>query len=149
MNKAKEADGAESQTADEIVPLFCSEACDKAFATKVQFKVDNTNESSMHLLGGTPTAPFSKLKNAGRILSEYSCSMQTEDVFARIEKRNIDKLLDAFWKVMAPYDDVKIVEKNTELLEPATNQEEENKQELTSEEKFIETREDEETKEEI
>ena len=127
MNKAKEADsaGTESQTVDEIVPLFCSEACDKAFATKVQFKVDNTNESSMHLLGGTPTAPFSKLKNAARILSDFSSAMETEDVFARLEKRNIDKLLDAFWKVMAPFDDVKIVEKNTDLLKPAANQEEE------------------------
>ena len=70
-------------------------------------------------------------------------------MFARIEKRNIDKLLDAFWKVMAPYDNVKIVEKNTELLEPAANQEEEKKQELTSDEKIIESKEDEETKEEI
>ena len=50
---------------------------------------------------------------------------------------------------MAPYDNVKIVEKNTELLEPAANQEEEKKQELTSDEKIIESKEDEETKEEI
>ena len=79
----------------------------------------------MHLFGGTPGAPFSKLKNAARILQEFSnVRLSEENVFQRLEKRNIDKLLVSFWQVMAPYEDVKIIEKNTELLEE-TKQEEE------------------------
>ena len=121
MRKKKEEtkEDAVGQSALEldVDPLFCSENCDKEFVTKVQYRVDNTNESSMHLLGGTPLAPFSRLKNAARILLEYSNSRLSEtNVFQRLEKRNIDKLLASFWQVMAPFDEVKIVEKNTDLL---------------------------------
>ena len=85
----------------------------------------------MHLLGGTPAAPFSKLKNAAQILQNFSNSRLSEDnIFQRLEKRNIDKLLVSFWQVMAPFENVKIVEKNTELLHPSAIQEEEKKQEV-------------------
>ena len=103
MRKKKEEakeDAAESQTDPEVEvnPQFCCETCDNEFATKVKHRVDNTNESSLHLLGGTPSAPFSKLKSAARILKEYSDARLSEkSVFQRLEKRNIEKLLVSFW----------------------------------------------------
>ena len=61
-------------------------------------------------------------------------------MFQRLEKRNIDKLLVSFWQVMAPFEDVKIIEKNTELLEPSASQEEEEEEKKDEEdETLIET----------
>ena len=48
-------------------------------------------------------------------------------MFQRLEKRNIGKLLVSFWKVMAPFEEIKIIEKNTDLLE---NHEEEEEKKL-------------------
>lgn len=120
--EAKEEAVGQTDPEVEVNPLFCCETCDNEFATRVQHRVDNTNESSLHLLGGTPSAPFSKLKNAARILQEYcDARLSEKNVFQRLEKRNIDKLLVSFWQVMAPFDDVKIVEKNTDLLTQANS----------------------------
>lgn len=106
-----------------VEPLFCSERCDKEYAGKVLRRVETINESALHMLGGTPGAPFANLKKAAAILKEFSETQLTDqNVFQKLEKRNIDKLLGQFWKVMAPFEDVKIVEKNTEQLEEATEE---------------------------
>jgi len=63
-------------------------------------------------------APFTKLKDAARILDHYANSRLDEtNIFEKIEKRNIDELLVKFWQIMEPFEDVKIVEKNTDLLQ--------------------------------
>ena len=52
-------------------------------------------------------APFSKLRNAGRILDLYSKSCLDEsNIFEKIEKKNLEELLTNFWKIMEPFEDV-------------------------------------------
>ena len=69
----------------------------------------------MYLLGGTQGQPFSKLKKAARTLEEYvDTQLSEEKVFQRIERRNLQELLESFWKIMEPFDEVEIIEKNTE-----------------------------------
>ena len=74
----------------------------------------------MYLFGGTQT-PFYRLKKAANILQNYSVTqLDAENAFQRIEKRNLDEMLERFWRIMAPFEDedvnVQIIEKNTEQL---------------------------------
>ncbi len=101
----------------EVDPLFCSETCQREYTTLVKKRVEQKNESAMYLLGGTEGSSFSKLKKAARILESFKdTQLSEENVFERIEKRNITELLTDFWTIMEPFDDVQIIEKNTELL---------------------------------
>lgn len=67
----------------------------------VKKRVEQKNESAMYLLGGTEGGSFSKLKKAARILESFKeTQLSEENVFERIEKRNINELLADFWTIM-------------------------------------------------
>jgi hypothetical protein len=83
----------------------------------VKKRVEEKNESAMYLLGGTEGNSFDRLKKGARILQRYTETQLSEErVFERIEKRNLTELLTDFWVIMEPFEDVQIIEKNTELL---------------------------------
>ena len=71
----------------------------------------------MYLLGGPEGSSFEKLKRGARILQRYCDNLLSDAVvYERIEKRNLSELLGNFWTVMEPFDDVQIIEKNTDHL---------------------------------
>jgi len=58
--------------------------------------------------------PFSKLRNAAKILESYATQLDESDVFERLERTSIIELLGQFWQVMEPFAEVQILEKNPE-----------------------------------